>query len=391
MRAGTGYHHLPLRVLVAGGGVAALETCLALRALAGDRVHVTLLAPNRYLVHRPVGVCDPLAVHGRVRVPLARLAHEAGADLRHDRVTSIEPAARRVHTAAGYELPYDVLVVAIGARPGPPPAGAEVLHEDNTAGCRVLMHRLYEGHVPSLAFIEPPAPTDVLDLYELAVHAAVTLRQRHVVADLTFATAEPAPLAVLGPRASGVLRATLAGHGLRIVESAYVRSIGGGEVQLAPPARRILAEHVVAAPRLVGPRPDHLPCDRDGFLRVDPTGRVPGVPGVFAAGNCTAFPVKHPSLAAQQAHAVAASIAADTGQPLPEDPFKPVLRCMLPTRLRWYVEAPLTGGQGDATRISTSPLWSPQLRFDAPFLAPFLEHEERHDALELSEPAPSAA
>ena len=170
-----------------------------------------------------------------------------------------------------------------------------------------------------------------------------------------------------------------------------MRSIGGGEVQLASPPRRIPAEHVVAAPRLVGPRPDHLPCDRDGFLRVDPTGRVPGVPGVFAAGNCTTFPVKHPSLAAQQAHAVAASIAADTGQPLPEDAFKPVMRCMLPTRLRWYVEAPLTGGQGDATRISASPLWSPRLRFDAPFLAPFLEHEERHDALELREPEPSAA
>jgi len=33
-------------VLIAGGGVAGLETLLALRALAGDRVDITILAPS---------------------------------------------------------------------------------------------------------------------------------------------------------------------------------------------------------------------------------------------------------------------------------------------------------------------------------------------------------
>jgi hypothetical protein len=32
--------------LVAGGGVAGLEVLLALRALAGDRIDLTLVAPN---------------------------------------------------------------------------------------------------------------------------------------------------------------------------------------------------------------------------------------------------------------------------------------------------------------------------------------------------------
>jgi len=35
-----------LRVLIAGGGVAALETALALHDLAPDRTDVTVLAPN---------------------------------------------------------------------------------------------------------------------------------------------------------------------------------------------------------------------------------------------------------------------------------------------------------------------------------------------------------
>jgi NADH dehydrogenase FAD-containing subunit len=34
------------RVVIAGGGVAGLETLLALRALAGDRVDVTIVAPE---------------------------------------------------------------------------------------------------------------------------------------------------------------------------------------------------------------------------------------------------------------------------------------------------------------------------------------------------------
>ena len=34
------------RVVIAGGGVAALETLIALRDLAGDRVDITLVAPE---------------------------------------------------------------------------------------------------------------------------------------------------------------------------------------------------------------------------------------------------------------------------------------------------------------------------------------------------------
>jgi NADPH-dependent 2,4-dienoyl-CoA reductase/sulfur reductase-like enzyme len=201
------------------------------------------------------------------------------------------------------------------------------------------------------------------------------LRRDRVQADLTFVTAQDAPLASLGVRTAGMLASTLGAHGLRLVESAYVRSIAGGELQLAPGPRRIAAEGVIAAPRLAGPGPDHLPCDRDGFVLADTHGRVPRLPGVYAAGDCTPFPVRHPSLAAQQADAVAAAIAAEAGSVAVPAPFKPALRGVLPSRLRWYVEAPLTGGDGDATKVSAMPLWRPPLRFHARFLGPRLAVE----------------
>jgi sulfide:quinone oxidoreductase len=365
--------HLPIRVIVAGGGVAGLQTCLALQALAGHRARVTLIAPNRYFGYRPISVRDPLAVRGHVLVPVWRLARAARADLRPDRIASVDPAARRVRTTGGYELPYDALVLCVGADPEAVPARAEPFDAQHTAGCRVLMHRLREGQVQSLAFVEPAPPAHAFDLYDLALETAVSVRRAQIARDLVLITAASAPLAILGARAAAMLHSTLGAHGIRVVESSYVRSIGAGEIELAPQSRRIAADRVIALPRLGGPWLDHLPRDRDGFLPVDPHGRVPRVDGVYAAGDCTSFPVKHPSLAAQQADAVAAAIAAGAGIPVAPEPFRPILRGLLPSRLRWYVDAPLTGGEGHATIISALRLWSSQLRFDARFLGARLE------------------
>ena len=58
------------RVLIAGGGIAALETALALRDLAGDRVRIDLLAPERYLTYRPLPVADALALRRTPRFDL---------------------------------------------------------------------------------------------------------------------------------------------------------------------------------------------------------------------------------------------------------------------------------------------------------------------------------
>ncbi|HEX5619623.1 MAG TPA: FAD-dependent oxidoreductase [Solirubrobacteraceae bacterium] len=360
-----------LRVIVAGADVAGLEAMFALRALAGAHVDVTLIAANRYFEYRPVQVRDPLAVHARVRVPLTYLV--GAGDLRYDRVVAVDAAARRAHTAAGLELPYDALLIADRAVPREVAAGAHPLDDAHASECGAVISELLTGRSASLAFIDPAAPTDPFDLYDLAIDTAVALRREGRAATLTLVTAAPAPLAILGGRAAAALQETLGAHGLHVLTSACVRSVATPELGLTAHTERVAADRVIAAPRLDGPRIDGLPCDRHGFLATDVYGRVPHADAIFAAGGCTSFPVKHPSIAAQQAGAAAASIAADAGAQVAPHPFTPVLRCILPSRLRWYVEAPLTGGLGDATRISAHPLWSRQLRFDAPYLAPHLD------------------
>ncbi|MGH3034415.1 MAG: hypothetical protein ACRDON_07630, partial [Gaiellaceae bacterium] len=106
-----------LRVLIAGGGVAALETMLALHELAEDRVQLELLAPEHHFWYRPLAVAEPFEA-GRVdRFELAELTKAAGTRFTPGELASVDPDARLARTRHGLDVEYDVLVVACGATP----------------------------------------------------------------------------------------------------------------------------------------------------------------------------------------------------------------------------------------------------------------------------------
>ena len=91
------------------------------------------------------------------------------------------------------------------------------------------------------------------------------------------------------------------------------------------------ADVVVALPEILGPEIRGLPRDGHGFIPVDEHGHVEGCAEEFAAGDVTASPIKHGGLAAQQADAVAQTIAARLGAIGMPEPFRPVLRGLLLT------------------------------------------------------------
>jgi sulfide:quinone oxidoreductase len=79
------------RVLIAGGGVAGLETLLALLALAGDRVDITVLAPEVKFVNRAMAVDQPFKPQ-RVRgLRLEATAAEFGAHWHRGALDRVEP------------------------------------------------------------------------------------------------------------------------------------------------------------------------------------------------------------------------------------------------------------------------------------------------------------
>jgi sulfide:quinone oxidoreductase len=109
----------PLRVVVAGGGVAGIEALLTLHALAGDRVELTLVDAQPDFIYRPMKVAEPFARGSARRYPIAEMARDAGARLVADTVAAVDPDKRVAHTAGGEALRYDALLLATGARSTP--------------------------------------------------------------------------------------------------------------------------------------------------------------------------------------------------------------------------------------------------------------------------------
>src|SRR5438270_4982198 len=106
----------PCRVLIAGGGVAALEAALALRDLAGERVTTTLLAPDADFVYRPMRVREPFGYSAAKAYPVEDIARDIGAEFVRDAFNRLDAEHSVVHTEHGAELEYDALLLALGAR-----------------------------------------------------------------------------------------------------------------------------------------------------------------------------------------------------------------------------------------------------------------------------------
>src|SRR3954465_4509620 len=104
------------KVLIVGGGVAAIETLLALRDLAGDRVAVTLVAPETAFTYRPMKVAEPFALGHAASYELDRAAAALGARLVLARVAEVLPEDHGVRLQSGETLAYDHLVLATGAK-----------------------------------------------------------------------------------------------------------------------------------------------------------------------------------------------------------------------------------------------------------------------------------
>ena len=134
----------------------------------------------------------------------------------------------------------------------------------------------------------------------------------------------------------------------------------------------LAGSRVIALPRAAARPVAGLPRDEHGFVLVDAHGRVPGLDGVWAAGDCTAFPIKQGGLAAQQADAAAESIAARAGAAVDPRPFRPVLRGVLLTGRghRWIRRSLETAGDhGESQRRA---LWWPPTKIAGAHLAPYL-------------------
>ena len=363
-----------MNVLIAGGGVAALEAMVALRSLAGDRVDVGLLAPDSDFFYRPLSVAEPFGAGQAHRFDLRSLAQGCGAWHALGSLVAVDGDRRSVRTSQGATFGYDVLLLAVGARPREAIPGALTFRGQlDVPALRALLRDLDEGLVQRVVFALPGGVTWPLPLYELALLTADHLaRTGNTLAELAVVTPEEAPLGILDGEASEAVADELDRRGIALATGVYPASFEGGELHLVP-GTSIPADRVVSLPRLRGVPIAGVPQDGDFFVPTDATGLVSGLADVYAAGDITTFPIKQGGLAAQQADAVAEAIAARAGAPVTPRPFDPVLRGLLLTgSLPLYVRAELSGGRGESSTVASDALWWPPGKIAARHLAPYL-------------------
>src|SRR5947209_1572056 len=85
-------------VVIAGAGVAGLEAAFALKALDSHRIRVKLLAATDEFVYRPMAVSEPFSSGRAEHYRLQTLAAEAGVELVHGALASVDPDRRLVRT-----------------------------------------------------------------------------------------------------------------------------------------------------------------------------------------------------------------------------------------------------------------------------------------------------
>ena len=350
------------RVVVCGGGVGGLEAVLALRAHFGARAEIVLVSGTDQFVYRPWSTGEPFGRGATVSVDLKGLAEDQGIELVVAPIEALD-ADGKVVTCGGQEIAYDQLVLALGAEPVELVEGAFTFRgPDNAAELGALL----ESGARSVAFVSTASAVWPLPVYELALLTAHTYEDM----DVSLVTAERAPLEAFGPAVSEEVRALLTGAGIELFTEASPDYFDGQRL-VVPMSGVLPVELVVALPALVGRPLPGLPHEDTGFTRVDDFGRVEGLVDVFAVGDMTTRDLKQGGLAAQQADVAAAAIAADLGEPVRPEPYRPVLRAMLLTG-----EGPryLRHPRADAPmpESTTEAPWWPPHKIAGTHLAPYL-------------------
>jgi NADH:ubiquinone reductase (H+-translocating) len=346
------------QIVILGGGFVGLYTCLGLeKKLAPDRADLTLVNPESFMAYQPFlpeaasGNIEPRHVVVPLRSVLGRTrlvtATVSGVDhLR--RVVTVQPSE-----GEPYEVPYDVLVVALGSvsRVLPVPGLAEIgVGFKTVAEAIFLRNQVLEcmdaaewaddqalrARLLTFVFVGGGyAGVEALAELEDLARDAVRGYQRISRADMRWILLEAAPeiLPEMAPDMGPYAVRILTERGIEVRLNTTLVSAQHGLMRLSD-GEEFEADTLVWT---TGVRPNPLVAkmgltnDDPGRLVVDRFLRVQGAEGVWAAGDCAAVPdlllggynpptAQH---ALRQARAIASNIAATfEDEPLKEFRYK---------------------------------------------------------------------
>ncbi|MGW7101519.1 NAD(P)/FAD-dependent oxidoreductase [Streptomyces sp. NPDC054838] len=303
--------HTQSGVVIVGAGMAGVQTAVALRE-QGFTGPVTLLGaePHQPYDRPPLSKAVLL---GKAEDSAFDVDFEAlGIVLRLGvEVTGLRAGAREVDTEAG-PVPYDVLVLATGARPLTLPGS------DGVPGVHLL--RTLDDAARLRPVLAAAPPVVVVGAGWIGAEFATAAREAGCAVTVVEAAervlAGAVPAEVAEPMGRWYAEA-----GARLLTGARVASVEEGRVHLAD-GRTLEAGAVVVG---IGARPatdwlagSGVELGPDGSVTADARLRT-SVPGVYAVGDCASFPsarygerllVHHWDNALQGPRAVAANVVA---------------------------------------------------------------------------------
>ncbi len=286
------------QVVIAGGGVAALEALAGLQTQVGDRAELTLVAPEASFAYRPASTASPFTLSAQRELPLEDIARDLRARLVCDTVALVDDDRGRVLTHDGDVIPFDALLLAVGTRLAWP--RGDGIHwgrgEEGAQAFAELLAEVEGGAPKRIGLIVPRHACWPVDAYELALVLAAAApapdaAQIHVV------TAEERPLELFGGAASEAITVEL--------EQARIELTTGSQ-----DVETLLFDQVVSIPAPAGAHVEGVPHVGRGLVPVTPGSRVEGTERVWAAGDCTPLALKHALLAARQADVAVDQITA---------------------------------------------------------------------------------
>jgi sulfide:quinone oxidoreductase len=366
------------RVVIGGGGVAGIESALALRALAGERFEIELHCPRREFLYRPYAVGEPFGSAEVRQYDLATIAERAGFELKLSSLKSVDPAEKRISTF-DQDLDYDHLIVATGVKLFWSIPGVTIFWGGpDEYDSELVVRHLGDRELKRLIFTMPAGRSWSLPLYELALLASSRLREDEATREtrLMVVTPEEAPLQVFGGEVSGQIAQLLIDREIELISGTHPKKFEAKHLTVTP-GEPIYADAVISLPRAEGRRVEGIPHDDQGFVPTDYHGRVQGLDDVYAAGDVTAFPVKQGGLATQQADAIAEMIFASIDPEVEPRPFDPVLRGVLWTgEGKKYLLGRLAPGHGEPSVLADEPPWPEQEgKIISRYLSDFLAEE----------------
>jgi sulfide:quinone oxidoreductase len=334
------------RIVILGSGFAALSTVKALRK-QGYRETLTLVSPKAELFFYPSLIWVPAGLRSEadLTVPLDAYFRRQNVEHLAAAVTGLDLAAKKVLTGAG-EVAYDYLVVASGSRFIKKLPGIEHVHIPCESYASVAaygdrLRRMEGGHLAFGFAGNPNEPSAMRGgpVFEFLFGVDTLLRQqgRRDKFQLTFFSPAAEPGKRLGEKAVANL---LAEMGRRDIHAHLGHKMKGfGENSVQTEGGDFAADLTFFMPGLTGPawlEGSGLPLSPGGFIQADETCRVPGVAGVYVAGDAGSFPgpdwlPKQAHMADLQAVAAAKNLLSDLGDRPERHAFKPELVCIVDT------------------------------------------------------------